>query len=69
MHQHYIQARQIFQVITHHQDKALNLKPAKRSEVPADYRKERFAKLRPYLEEILLYAVGFTELIRKGMKL
>lgn len=69
MHQYYIQGKHIFQAITQHQDKALNLKPAKRNEVPADYRKDKFAKFRPYLEEILLYAVGFTELIRKEVKL
>lgn len=58
------------QPITLRQDKPLNIKPARRDEVPEDYRKKR---IRDHLSEILLYVVGFEyyckNLIRKGIKL
>ena len=58
------------QPITLRKGKPLNIKPAKRDEVPEDYRKKR---IRDKLSEILLYVVGFKyyciNLIRKGIKL
>ena len=47
--------------------KVPRVKPAKRDEVPKDYRK--FERYRPFLSEIILYFVGFTENIRKGIKI
>lgn len=54
--------------LTLHQGKPLDLKPAKRDEVPESYRKKR---LKDKLSERLLYVVGFKyyciNLIRKGI--
>lgn len=50
------------------QGKPLGIKPAKRDEVPENYRKKR---IRDHLSEILLYVVGFEyyckNIIRKGI--
>lgn len=55
------------QSLAKHQGKALYINPAKRDEVPVDYRKKRIVD---YLPAILLYVVGFEyfckNLITKG---
>ena len=67
MHRYYIRAPQPSQRVTAHKGKPITKLPL--DTIPADYRKDKFAKFRPYLEEILLYAVGFLELIKRRMKL
>lgn len=69
METNYIKAPQSTQPITITNGKVPRVKRAKREEVPEAYRKKRiayFAKLKPYLSEILLYFVGLTE--RKWFK-
>lgn len=64
--EYYIQAPYITAPIIYIGGKIPRIKPAKRNEVPEFYRKKRIIdKLEPYLAEILLYVIGFIDLIRK----
>lgn len=58
----HIQAPQTFQQTAAIKGKPLNVKPAKRNEVPEFYRKKRLIdKHKPYLFEIMLYIIAITE--------
>lgn len=64
----YIHYTRPMQPITVFKGKVPRVKPAKREEVPEDYRKEeRFVKLKQYLSEISLFFIGTAEFIRKGV--
>lgn len=66
MQQNYIQAPSEPNPIAIHNGKVFDTKPVSPDDVPVSYRKNRFAKSKIFLFELILYYIGFTELMRKG---
>lgn len=64
MYQYYIQAPQQFQTITIYKGNPIPTLPL--DAMPEDYKKHKFKNT---VYETLLYLIGFTELIKRGMKL
>lgn len=64
----YIQSPSTPQPIAITKGKVPRVKPAKRDEVPKDYRSQKHETIKEFLFEAILYLVGFTEFIRKGFK-
>jgi hypothetical protein len=66
----YIKATYKIQPITVYKGKVPRVKPARPEEIPEAYRKVKYAKLKYYLSELFIYAIGlkslFETIIRKG---